>query len=72
VPWRLALLLQHLSPSGPPAFAVLPNPVEQGAFEPYVVAKALRFNPLVFQDFLPFGQEFLIKTGLFHELSGRR
>jgi hypothetical protein len=52
---RLSMLLLQLPAGGPPAFTVLPNPVQQGALKPDVVAKALGLNPLVLQDFLPFG-----------------
>ena len=72
MPRRVALLLQQLTPRGPPALPVFANPVEQGPFETDVVAKALRFNPLVFQDFLPLSQKLLIEAGLFHELAGCR
>ncbi|MDO8540906.1 MAG: hypothetical protein Q7S40_10765 [Opitutaceae bacterium] len=41
----LALLL--LPPGGPPAFAMLPNPIEQGAFETDVIPQTLRLEPLV-------------------------
>ena len=65
----LPVLLLQLTAGGAPAFAVLPNPIQQGALKADVVAKALGFNPLVLQDFLPFGQEFLVEAGLFHELA---
>ncbi len=52
---RLPVLLLQLPAGGPPAFTVLPNPVQQGALKPDVVAKPLGLNPLVLQDFLPFG-----------------
>lgn len=53
---------------GAPAFAMLANPIEQGAFETYIVAQSLRFEPLVLQDFFPFGQKLLVEAGLFNEL----
>ena len=54
-----------------PAFAMLANPVEQGAFETDVVTQAFGFNPLVPEDFLTLGKEFLIETRLLHEFVGR-
>ena len=61
-----------LSTGGSPALAVLANPVEQRAFKADVVAEPFRFYPLVLQDFLTFGEKFLIQAGLFHKLAGRR
>ena len=47
---------------------MLANPIEQGAFETDVVAQSFRLEPLVLQDFFPFGQELLVEAGLFNEL----
>jgi hypothetical protein len=68
-PVRMGMLL----PSGSsPALAVFANPIEERTFEPNIVTKAFRFQPLVFQDLFSFGEEFLIQAGLFHELAGSR
>src|SRR5690606_1817936 len=53
-----------------PAFAVFADPVEQGAFEADVVTESFGLDPLVTEDFFPFGQEFLVETGLFDEVAG--
>jgi hypothetical protein len=53
-----------LAARGAPAVAVLADPVEQGAFETDVVAEPLGLEPLVLQDLLPLGQEFLVEAGL--------
>jgi hypothetical protein len=66
------MLLLMLAAGSSPTFAMLANPVEQGAFKSDVVSQSLRFQPFVFQDFFPLRQKFLIKTGLFHKLPGRR
>ena len=55
---------------GAPALTVFADPIEERAFETDVVAKALRFEPLVFQDFFSFRQKLLIETGLFDEFAG--
>ena len=55
-----------------PALAMLANPVEESALEADVITKPLRLEPFVLQDFLPLGEKFLIETGLFHKLTGRR
>jgi len=56
----------------PPALPVLANPIQQRPLETDIVTQALRLEPLVLQDFFPLGEKLLIKTGLFHKLSGRR
>jgi len=61
-----------LSPCGAPAFAMLPDPIEQGSFETDIVTETFGFQPFVFQDLFSFGEKFLIQAGLFHELAGRR
>jgi hypothetical protein len=61
-----------LSPRSAPAFAMLTDPIEQCALEPDIVAESFGLEPLVFQDLFPFGEEFLIQTGLFYELPRRR
>ena len=66
------LLMLMLAACRTPALAVLADPIEQSALEADVVAQPLRFEPFVFQDFFPLGQKFLIETGLFHKLPGRR
>ena len=55
--------------SGAPAVAVLADPVQQGALKTDVVAKTFRLNPLVLQDLLPLGEEFLVQAGLFDEIA---
>ena len=69
---RLLLLMLLLAPGGAPALAVLANPVEQCTFEPDIISQPLRLEPLVLQDLFPFGEELLIKAGLFHKLPGGR
>lgn len=64
----LLLLLLLLPTCGAPALAMLANPIEQCAFKADVVTEPLRFEPFVLQDLFAFGEEFLIQTGLFHEL----
>jgi hypothetical protein len=49
---------------------MLANPIEQGPLEPYVIAKTFRFQPFVAEDFLSFGEEFLVETRLFYKLPG--
>ena len=52
----------HLRPScRPPSFAMLADPIKQRPFETDIIAAALRLEPFVPEDFLPFGQEFLIE-----------
>ena len=56
----------------PPALTVLANPIEQRTFEADVITQPLGLEPFVLQDFFPLGEKFLIETGLFHKLTGRR
>ncbi len=56
---------------GAPGFAMLANPVEQGAFETDVMAEAFGLDPFVAEDLFPLSEEFLIKTGLLYEVPGR-
>lgn len=61
-----------LATRGAPTFAMLANPVQERSFKTDVVAEAFRLQPFVLQDLFAFGEKFLIQTGLFHELAGRR
>ena len=61
-----------LAAGGAPTLAMLPNPVEEGTFETDIITQPLRLEPFVLQDFFPLREEFLIETGLFHKLAGRR
>ena len=61
-----------LTPSGTPALTMFSDPIEQCAFEPDIITEPFRLEPLVLQDLFPLGEKFLIQTGLFHKLPGRR
>lgn len=50
---------------------MLANPVQQGPFKTDIVTQSLGLDPLVTEDFLTFGQKFLIETRLLHKLMGR-
>jgi hypothetical protein len=67
------LLVVLLLPAGrAPAFPVFSDPVQQRPFEPDIITQPFGFQPFVLQDFLPLREKFLIETGLFHKLPGRR
>lgn len=57
---------------GAPFVAVVANPVKERTLKSDVVAKALRLEPFVSQDFLTFSEEFLIQTRLLHEVLSSR
>lgn len=46
---------------GSPAFAVLPNPIEERSFKTDIVAKPLRLQPLMAEDFFAFSEELLVE-----------
>src|ERR1700712_1852636 len=54
-----------------PTFAVLTNPIEEGTLETDIIAKPLGFQPLVAENLLSLGEEFLVKAGLLYEVTGR-
>jgi hypothetical protein len=54
---------------GAPGFAVFSDPIEQGAFEAYVMTEAFGLDPLVSQDFLPLSEELLVKAGLLYKVA---
>ena len=61
-----------LTPAGgAPGFAVFADPIQQGAFKPDVVSQALRFDPFMAENLLPFGEKLLVKAGLLYEIPGR-
>lgn len=60
---RPRLLVKLFVARVPPAFAVFANPIEEGALETDVFALLLGFDPLVPENFLTLGKEFLIEGG---------
>src|SRR5687767_607193 len=62
IPSSSGRTLSELHPScGPPARAMPHNPVEERLFKSDVVSRFLALKPLVTQDLLPLGQEFLVE-----------
>src|SRR5215213_9330625 len=49
---------------------MLSDPIEEGSLETDVVTKTFRLEPFMFENLLPFGQEFLVETRLLHKLTG--
>lgn len=61
---RTLLFAPALSPPVP----MVANPIQQSTFKTDVATCFFGFKPLVFQDFLPLGKEFLIQAGTSDEL----
>jgi hypothetical protein len=65
-----ALMAGHL-PALSPLGTVLNNPVGQCPLEANVASRFLGFNPLVFEDFLPFCLEFTVQRRVLQQVTRR-
>ena len=69
-PLRRCILKHTLPPRAAPLVAVVADPVQQGAFEAYVVACFFGLYPLVAQDLLALGQKLFVHARFFSEERG--
>jgi hypothetical protein len=51
-----------------PSGTVFDDPIEKGAFESNIVALLLALDPLVTENFVPFGQKFFVEDGVFDQV----
>ena len=50
--------------------AVFQHPVEKSPFKTDVAAGFFAFNPLVTENFFPFGQEFTVESRILQKITG--
>lgn len=57
-----SLALSRAATSGSPLLPMLADPVEKSLFKANIGTDLLGFDPLMAQDFIPFGEELFVKT----------
>lgn len=55
-----------------PRCAMLQHPVKKSSFKTDVATGFFAFNPLVTENFFPFGQEFTVESRILQKITGIR